>query len=349
MNFEVLHWSISEIVKQRESLSLNPRYQRGEAWSEQKQSLLIDTILMGYDIPKIYLSKNKLNSLKSHDVIDGQQRLRAIFHFLGHHVDVKGKPLVLKKRHGLEWSDRDSFTFEDLDPKESSMFLRRKITVTLVDGATNDQLRRLFLRLQMGSSLNQAELRNALSSQIGDNVNAIVENHNFFRVTAIPQGRYKRQDYLAQALVYVRGQDKGEVVSIDAEMTKTFYLEVKTPSMTFWKKVNSVLDKMELISRKHPRCFYNKWMFVDLFVYLWSNNPKIDEINSPNIAEQLADLEAIRVSIRKSPESLVGKRGESPKILLGYVDAFYKDGGLSTNLQKRQNFIKNQHSKLFEL
>ena len=46
---------IGELTKIRNSIHLDPIWQRGPVWSVPKKSLLVDSILRGYDIPMIYL------------------------------------------------------------------------------------------------------------------------------------------------------------------------------------------------------------------------------------------------------------------------------------------------------
>ena len=62
-------------------LWLNPDYQRGEVWTKSQKQLLVDSILSNIDIPRIYLREIKKGSFEF-EVVDGQQRLRAIFEYL---------------------------------------------------------------------------------------------------------------------------------------------------------------------------------------------------------------------------------------------------------------------------
>ncbi|MGH2547954.1 MAG: DUF262 domain-containing protein, partial [Thermomicrobiales bacterium] len=77
----------------RKELVLNPTFQRRSVWSLDARSYLIDTILLGYSIPKIYL-RTKIDTktqLSVRDVVDGQQRLNAI-------IDFADNKLTLNKR-----------------------------------------------------------------------------------------------------------------------------------------------------------------------------------------------------------------------------------------------------------
>lgn len=73
--------TIKELVKERSKINLNPFWQRGPSWKAPRQVLLVDSILRGMDIPKIYLRCLPSTHAHTHDAVDGQQRLRAIWEF----------------------------------------------------------------------------------------------------------------------------------------------------------------------------------------------------------------------------------------------------------------------------
>ncbi|MGH9917954.1 MAG: DUF262 domain-containing protein [Nitrososphaerales archaeon] len=64
---------------QKGEIDLAPEYQRGPVWSRRRQSLLIDSMLRGYDLPKFFIREVEGGPS---EVVDGQQRLNAIALFL---------------------------------------------------------------------------------------------------------------------------------------------------------------------------------------------------------------------------------------------------------------------------
>ena len=67
-------WPILSVCGNRNRIDTNPDFQRPAVWRIGQKQLLIDTILRGYDIPKLYWRKvNK--SPEKYEVVDGQQRL----------------------------------------------------------------------------------------------------------------------------------------------------------------------------------------------------------------------------------------------------------------------------------
>src|ERR1017187_4303124 len=73
-------WPAVSVCGIKNRIDTNPDFQRPPVWSRSQKQLLIDSILRSYDIPKFYWRKTG-SSPDKYDVVDGQQRLRAIFEF----------------------------------------------------------------------------------------------------------------------------------------------------------------------------------------------------------------------------------------------------------------------------
>ena len=78
-------YRISDFIdwRKQKRLNLNPNFQRGSVWSPAARTFLIDTILRQLPIPKVYLRTNIDVTTKQtiREVVDGQQRIRAILDF----------------------------------------------------------------------------------------------------------------------------------------------------------------------------------------------------------------------------------------------------------------------------
>ena len=75
-------WTVETIYRQIEkgNINLDPKFQRREAWSNERKSKLIESILCNYPIPNVVLAEDKQRKGK-YIVIDGKQRLTAISGF----------------------------------------------------------------------------------------------------------------------------------------------------------------------------------------------------------------------------------------------------------------------------
>lgn len=91
-------WSIVEIYQKinKCSLILSPAYQRNAIWTVDKQTSFIESIFMDLLIPPIYVveipGENMLED-SSYEVVDGKQRLTAIFNFIKNDYKLKKRAL----------------------------------------------------------------------------------------------------------------------------------------------------------------------------------------------------------------------------------------------------------------
>ncbi len=74
--------ALDKVYKRRDRYEI-PEWQRGEVWDTEKKQELIDSILRGWRLPKFYFVKV---SEETFQVVDGQQRLAAIFEFFANEL-----------------------------------------------------------------------------------------------------------------------------------------------------------------------------------------------------------------------------------------------------------------------
>lgn len=70
---------------------VNRRYQRKLVWTLDEKRRFIDSILSGYPVPIVLLAERKNPSQGQFEIIDGMQRLNAIFSFIENEYAVDGK------------------------------------------------------------------------------------------------------------------------------------------------------------------------------------------------------------------------------------------------------------------
>ncbi|VWC79302.1 GmrSD restriction endonuclease domain-containing protein [Burkholderia lata] len=69
---------------------VNRRYQRKLVWTLEEKRQFIDSIISGYPVPIVLLAEQKKESQNLFEIIDGMQRLNAIFSFIENEYDVAG-------------------------------------------------------------------------------------------------------------------------------------------------------------------------------------------------------------------------------------------------------------------
>lgn len=137
----------------QEKLVLNPDFQRGSVWTPMARSYLIDTILRELPIPKIYLRTIVDVTTKQtiREVVDGQQRLRAILDFANDKISLS---IRAEEFSGLKYST--------LSEEQKEIFLSYPLSVGQLLNATNDDVLEVFSRLNSYSvQLNPPERRHA--------------------------------------------------------------------------------------------------------------------------------------------------------------------------------------------
>jgi len=183
-------WPLSTVFGIRERIDTNPDYQRPAVWTQAQKQLLVDTILRNYDIPKFYWRRTGRKP-DTYDVVDGQQRLRAMWEFAASSFrlpkdtePVDGYPIAALKYEQLPDELRIRFDTYPLD-------------VVLVDDADEEEVRDMFLRLQNGTSLTAQEKRNAYPGSMRDFVRSLADE-KFFRSVGFSNSRYTHDLVAAQ-------------------------------------------------------------------------------------------------------------------------------------------------------
>lgn len=135
-------------------LNINPKYQRNPVWDNTAKSFLIDTILRDYPMPPLfyrqlfYLQERKTKR----EVIDGQQRTRAIIGFYNNDFPVL-------KKHNLE---HGGSYFRDLPPEVQERFLKYTIFVDTISEKDDSIIYDIFARMNSNAAnINKQEVRNA--------------------------------------------------------------------------------------------------------------------------------------------------------------------------------------------
>lgn len=135
-----------------ERLELRPDFQRNEVWTQAAQIMLIDTILKGIPIPKIYIKSIVKNEKTYRIVVDGQQRLTAILKFIR-------DELPLKKPYQGEYFN---MKYSELPESVHDDFIRYKIDINEIFNPSDEEIRDLYSRVNKYTvQLNKQELRKA--------------------------------------------------------------------------------------------------------------------------------------------------------------------------------------------
>jgi hypothetical protein len=150
-------------LNQKGLLEVDNSFQRNYVWTIKNQIQLIESILIGYPIPEIYLwntGTDENTGDTKYSIIDGQQRCGAVFQFIAN--TYKLKESNLNDNNPKKNLIKDRF-FKDLDIEDKKAIWSYIFSIRVV----RNQVERLsivnmFLRLNSNNmTLNPQELRNA--------------------------------------------------------------------------------------------------------------------------------------------------------------------------------------------
>lgn len=335
MRIQHTNWTIKTAHGQQSRIDRRPQFQRGEVWKHKRKQLLIDSVLRGYDVPKIYLSKNLGNPHRDYEVCDGQQRLTAFWEFL------EDKFSLGEQSSNILGHDLCGKRFSELPPRFQRSIEKFKLVIAVLRDASPDEKRSLFARLQMGVVLTPPELRNAIASAIGSFINTVVETNDFFRHCKISRSRFKRHDFLSHALalsIYANADD------LKAKLLTKLYEDHPTNyDSAIARRTLETLDWLHKINQGAAGLIATKWGFVDLFWLLWRENGSIKTVDVDAFAERFRDFEEARRLHNAKPEVLLTHRPKN-RLLYDYIQAFNTSGALRERIEVRHSVV----AKLFK-
>jgi hypothetical protein len=133
-------------------LVLQPLFQRRQVWDDNRASRLIESLIIEVPLPVFYFAEGPDGTS---EVIDGQQRLTAVFRFLKN-------DFALRKLRALP--ELNGKRFKDLDKSTQKLVKNSSVRTITFRKESDDGLRfEIFERLNTGAvPLNRQELRNCV-------------------------------------------------------------------------------------------------------------------------------------------------------------------------------------------
>lgn len=170
VDFDTYDITVSELLRRLGNgrFEIAPAYQRQFRWSDERQSRLVESVLLGIPVPPLFMATNKAaDQSDKWEVVDGLQRLLSLANFAGddtvrQQAKLGPKPLVLR---GLDKLDSfDGYGFADLPPDIQTALEDRPIRVVVLNDKSDLQVRfDLFERLNTGGvSLSPHEIRESV-------------------------------------------------------------------------------------------------------------------------------------------------------------------------------------------
>ena len=232
------------------TLIVDRTYQRKTVWGPKDNIRLIETILLNLIIPEIFLwdfDTDPNNGETITHIVDGQQRINAIFDFIAGKYKLQKKYLTdteIQEKYGDKY-------FEDLADETKKAIWSYEMSIIYLDKDFSlDEVRKMFYRLNLTDyNLNEQEKRNSLNSKFGD-ASEKLANEKFWDLYKVfsPRDIRRMQDveYCSSILILAR---EGIIDQTKNERIDQIYKEFCEDYSDEYIDIEKVHNAMELIKK----------------------------------------------------------------------------------------------------
>ena len=324
-------------------LILNPKFQRRAVWTPQSKSYLINTILLGLPLPIFFLRQNTDPQSKKtlREVVDGQQRLRAIFDFIDNGFQ-------LRKAQNEKYG---GCYFSELPPDIQSEFLSYELTVNVLVDLDDKDVLDIFARLNSyGVKLNSQELINAkyfgyfkqLVYSLGFEFSKYWEVNKLFSNSSIM--RMKEAEFVSELLIVMLD---GIQDSKASEKYYAKYDEEFDNRIEYRNRFEETMDSIaNLFDGDFSHTSYSSSpLFYSLFCAIYHLNYGINNFDFQRRPLTKEDTAKIRTALNEIEDTL-NKKADATVDEQGFIISCKKSTGSKMNKLTRCGFVMrviNQH------
>jgi len=225
--------SLLVVYSERHEIMLDPEYQRiSGIWTKEKRQLLIDSLVNGFDVPKLYFHefvphKQEGGKKYRYAIIDGKQRLQTIWDFIDGNLPLAEDFKYLRdetvKAEGLDYP-----SLAKKYPHIKARFDGTPIDIVTIRTNDIELIEDMFSRLNEAVPLNAPEKRGALGGPMPAAIRRVATHSFFSRHVPFPDARYRHRDLAAKCL-YI--EFSGTIPN-----TKKSYLDDFVKDFRRWQK-----------------------------------------------------------------------------------------------------------------
>lgn len=282
-------------------LKLMPEFQRESIWPFAAKSYLIDTILNNKPIPIFFIQRDtSLQTGRSeYAVIDGQQRLRAIFGYIEDEFALSEmSPASIAIKH-------KSKKFSQLPSSLQQMILNYDLVIQELSGYSDEDVRDIFERInKYNVKLSKSEQRHAqMPGKFKDLVETIGKwtfwkNHKILSESQLK--RMKATEYAAELIILLAEGAQNKKKSVDLYYKQ--YKEKFPEGDALKKRLDSYLQWLDAalpnLSKSRFRRSSELYALIGALDKVTNNGKKLSSIN----------VSSFKKSIIKFEEDVQGKK-----------------------------------------
>jgi hypothetical protein len=309
LNYQTIAWFYD--LYKRDLLDLEPPYQRRSVWNQEYKDYFIDTVLLEYPAPAIFLFEEiHPTGTIEYRVVDGKQRLSTIFEFLENEFPVYEK---------AEISSLQGLFFSDFSEETNRKFWGYDFPVEYLPSNDESIINNIFNRINKNvAKLTAQELRHArfdgpfisTAEELSRKIEKIFPN-NFPRIGPTSRKKMKDVELVADLLLLIENGPQGyNQVELDREFSERDLEWEKEDEVL--SKFNETLNKLKNLKNASNgplligSRFRNQNDFYSLFGALSEYNPK--KLDNKLINKRLLDFINILEDDKLRETNIVAKK-----------------------------------------
>lgn len=312
------------------TIDLAPDFQRPSVWTPQKQSLLIESVLLGIPLPIFYFNADRDRRLQ---VMDGVQRLTAFRRFTDDELALQGLE-YLPQLNGKTW--------KGLEASHRRAFHHTQIIVHVIDATTPADVKtNIFKRINTGGTpLSPQEIRHAMTQVRSREMLARMTRTEAFR-RVVPE------------------KDQGESRMFERELALRFVAFTVDPTLDAYDKASTFdafllsaarqLDQPDVVPDARVKTL--ELAFETSMVAAWEIfGPYAFRITLPETTRRNRLNRALfdSWSVALSEHPLVALRARREAIACAAREAFARDAAYLESVRQGTN-VKDRILKRFEV
>lgn len=237
------------------AIEVPPEYQRQFVWGVERESELIESILLGIPVPSLFMATN---SDSTWEIVDGVQRLSTIAHFVApdeNALKLVSRKTALKIASLEKLSALNDMQYEDLAKSVQLMFMTRPIRVTVLNDKSDLSVRfDLFERLNTGGvSLTNQEIRNCIfRGPFNETIKKLTKDPNF--ISAVKFKESDQQNGMSEEFVlrFFAFLDNYEEFDHSVKEFLNNYMKANTDKKPAPAKIALFKKTFDFLSRAYP-------------------------------------------------------------------------------------------------
>ncbi|RGF49892.1 MULTISPECIES: DUF262 domain-containing protein [unclassified Eubacterium (in: firmicutes)] len=252
------------------NLYVDDSFQRRYVWLKKHQIRLIETILMGYVIPEIYIWKvgtNPDTGDTKFSIVDGQQRIGAIVSFLN--GDFKLNKAYLSEKN----ANYSGKYFSELTPTEKENIWGYSLSLRkILQDVKREDIVNLFLRLNStDKSLNPQELRNAEYDGLFIKNAMEIARFDFWQKYRVFSADALRRmgdvEFISSLLIFLRKGIESEITQSGINQMYDMYNDQYDEAEEDKTNVECILNQMDKIVAKDESGEFAKFVRKNTHLY----------------------------------------------------------------------------------